>query len=147
MNHLAFYLAPLEYDNRIQFYLLQTPCCVIFIDQIIILLKFIYSILICTLTLAVSFGAVLLLPMSIGANEALIMFPNSYYLQWVNSSLILGKRRSYTILYFKQICHMLIDRCQIFIKKKQNEDNILVHLSYVSPVSIIVFFSKRGNQF
>jgi hypothetical protein len=40
--------------------------------------------------LAVSVGAVLLLPISILANEALLVFPNSYYLQWVNSSLIHG---------------------------------------------------------
>ena len=45
----------------------------------------------CTFTLAVSFGAVLLLPLSIVANEALIMFPQSYYFQWVNSSLIHGE--------------------------------------------------------
>jgi LMBR1-like membrane protein len=44
----------------------------------------------CTFTLAVSVGAVLLLPVSILANEALLVFPNSYYLQWVNSSLIHG---------------------------------------------------------
>jgi len=33
---------------------------------------------------------VLLLPLSIIANEALLIFPNSYYLQWINSSLISG---------------------------------------------------------
>ena len=33
----------------------------------------------------------LLLPISIGANEAVHAFPNSYYLQWVQSSLIHGK--------------------------------------------------------
>lgn len=32
----------------------------------------------------------LLLPLSIIANEALLIFPNSYYLQWINSSLISG---------------------------------------------------------
>lgn len=44
----------------------------------------------CTFTLAVSGGAVLLLPISIIGNEALLMFPNSYYLQWMNASLIHG---------------------------------------------------------
>ncbi|ELT98960.1 hypothetical protein CAPTEDRAFT_167057 [Capitella teleta] len=43
-----------------------------------------------TFTLAVSIGAVLLLPISIAANEALLMFPKSYYLKWLNSSLIHG---------------------------------------------------------
>ena len=46
------------------------------------------SILSCTFALSVSFGAVMLLPVSIVANEAVLNFPNSYYLQWVNSSLI-----------------------------------------------------------
>jgi hypothetical protein len=48
------------------------------------------SLWICTFAMSVSLGAVLLLPMSIIANEALLMFPNSYYLQWINSSLIYG---------------------------------------------------------
>lgn len=48
------------------------------------------SLWLCTFTLAVSGGAVLLLPVSIVANEALHSFPNSYYLKWVNSSLIHG---------------------------------------------------------
>ena len=42
----------------------------------------------CTIALTVSFGAVMLLPVSIVANEAILIFPNSYYLKWVNGSLI-----------------------------------------------------------
>ena len=45
----------------------------------------------CTFTLAVSGGAVLLLPMSIFANEILIHYPKSYLLQWIHSSLIQGR--------------------------------------------------------
>ncbi|XP_074652399.1 limb region 1 protein homolog isoform X2 [Tubulanus polymorphus] len=45
---------------------------------------------ICTFTLAVSAAAVLLLPISIVSNEVLILYPNSYYVQWLNSSLIHG---------------------------------------------------------
>ncbi|ESN99654.1 hypothetical protein HELRODRAFT_113731 [Helobdella robusta] len=48
------------------------------------------TLLSCTFTLAVSIGAVMLLPLSIVANEAILRFPNSYYLQWVNLSLIHG---------------------------------------------------------
>ena len=44
----------------------------------------------CTFTLAVAEGAVLLLPISMLANEALLVFPNNYYLQWVQASLIHG---------------------------------------------------------
>ncbi|XP_065275372.1 protein LMBR1L [Emys orbicularis] len=44
----------------------------------------------CTFTLAVSLGAVLLLPFSILTNEVLLLFPHNYYIQWLNGSLIHG---------------------------------------------------------
>ncbi|KAK7092256.1 limb region 1 protein homolog [Littorina saxatilis] len=44
----------------------------------------------CTFTLSVSAGAVLLLPMSIVSNEVLHMYPRSYYVKWLNTSLIQG---------------------------------------------------------
>uniref|UniRef100_H3BI81 Limb development membrane protein 1 like n=1 Tax=Latimeria chalumnae TaxID=7897 RepID=H3BI81_LATCH len=44
----------------------------------------------CTFTLAVSVGAVLLLPFSIVSNEILLSFPQNYYIEWLNGSLIHG---------------------------------------------------------
>ncbi|KAI5612193.1 limb region 1-like-like protein [Silurus asotus] len=44
----------------------------------------------CTFTLSVAVGAVLLLPISILSNEVLLMFPHNYYMQWLNGSLIHG---------------------------------------------------------
>ncbi|GLV41036.1 lilipod [Carabus blaptoides fortunei] len=44
----------------------------------------------CTFSLAVSLGAALLLPISIISNEVLILYPKSYYVKWLNSSLIQG---------------------------------------------------------
>ncbi|KAF1569390.1 Protein LMBR1L, partial [Eudyptes schlegeli] len=44
----------------------------------------------CTFTLAVALGAVLLLPFSIISNEVLLSFPQNYYVQWLNGSLIHG---------------------------------------------------------
>uniref|UniRef100_A0A8C5FH30 Limb development membrane protein 1 n=1 Tax=Gadus morhua TaxID=8049 RepID=A0A8C5FH30_GADMO len=44
----------------------------------------------CTFTLAVSGGAVLLLPFSIISSEILLSFPKNYYIQWLNGSLIHG---------------------------------------------------------
>uniref|UniRef100_A0A8D3AGL3 Limb development membrane protein 1 n=1 Tax=Scophthalmus maximus TaxID=52904 RepID=A0A8D3AGL3_SCOMX len=44
----------------------------------------------CTFTLAVSGGAVFLLPFSIISNEILLSFPKNYYIQWLNGSLIHG---------------------------------------------------------
>lgn len=43
---------------------------------------------ICTFVLAVSMSAMLLLPISIVSNEVLLAYPKSYYVQWLNSSLI-----------------------------------------------------------
>ncbi|XP_030635799.1 limb region 1 protein homolog isoform X2 [Chanos chanos] len=46
------------------------------------------SLYLCTFTLAVSGGAVLLLPFSIVSNEILLSLPKNYYIQWLNGSLI-----------------------------------------------------------
>ncbi|KAK3702877.1 hypothetical protein QZH41_014143 [Actinostola sp. cb2023] len=48
------------------------------------------SLWLCTFTLSVSLGAVLLLPMSILSNEILLVYPKSYYMKWLNGSLIHG---------------------------------------------------------
>jgi len=40
--------------------------------------------------MTVSFGAVLLLPFSIISNEVLLRYPHSYYVKWLNDSLIQG---------------------------------------------------------
>ena len=48
------------------------------------------SLWLCTFSLAVSVGAALLLPISIASNEVLIIYPKSYYVKWLNSSLIQG---------------------------------------------------------
>ncbi len=48
------------------------------------------SIWLCTFTLATCFGAVLLLPMSIIANEVIRVAPQSFYWKWLNSSLLHG---------------------------------------------------------
>lgn len=48
------------------------------------------SLYLCTFTLAVSGGAVFLLPFSIISNEILLSFPKNYYIQWLNCSLIHG---------------------------------------------------------
>lgn len=46
----------------------------------------------CIFSFAVAIGSALLLPISIASNEVLLLYPNSYYVQWLNSSLIQGKR-------------------------------------------------------
>ncbi|CAN7981319.1 unnamed protein product, partial [Ixodes pacificus] len=48
------------------------------------------SLWMCHFSLAVSLGAALLLPVSIVSNEVLLLYPTSFYIQWLNSSLIHG---------------------------------------------------------
>uniref|UniRef100_A0A182MKH3 Protein LMBR1L n=1 Tax=Anopheles culicifacies TaxID=139723 RepID=A0A182MKH3_9DIPT len=48
------------------------------------------SLWLCSFSLSVAVGAALLLPISIASNEVLILYPNSYYVKWLNSSLIQG---------------------------------------------------------
>lgn len=55
---------------------------------------FLCSFWLCTFTLAVAEGAAMLLPVSIASNEVLLLYPNSYYVKWLNSSLIQGKSAS-----------------------------------------------------
>lgn len=53
-------------------------------------LVFRISLWMCNFSLAVSFGSALLLPISIITNEVLLLYPQSYYVQWLNDSLIQG---------------------------------------------------------
>ncbi len=56
---------------------------------------FFLSMYLCTFTLAVSGGAVLLLPFSIISNEILLSLPKNYYIQWLNGSLIHGQYHTF----------------------------------------------------
>lgn len=44
----------------------------------------------CTFALAISIGSAFLLPFSIVTNEILLYYPQNYYMQWLNDSLIHG---------------------------------------------------------
>ncbi|XP_055324901.1 protein Lilipod isoform X2 [Sitodiplosis mosellana] len=48
------------------------------------------SLWLCTFSLAVAICAALLLPISIASNEVLLLYPLSYYVKWLNSSLVHG---------------------------------------------------------
>ncbi len=48
---------------------------------------------ICAFSLAVSVGAALLLPVSTISNEILHRYPSSWYIKWLNGSLIQGSGR------------------------------------------------------
>ncbi|XP_077290951.1 LMBR1-like protein lilipod isoform X2 [Arctopsyche grandis] len=56
-------------------------------DEIII---YRISVWLCTFALTITVGSLLLLPISIVSNEVLLIYPDSYYVKWLNSSLIQG---------------------------------------------------------
>lgn len=56
----------------------------------------------CTFSLAVAIGAALLLPLSIASNEILLIYPNSYYVKWLNSSLVQGLWKY--VFLFSNLC-------------------------------------------
>uniref|UniRef100_A0A8C0E773 Uncharacterized protein n=1 Tax=Bubo bubo TaxID=30461 RepID=A0A8C0E773_BUBBB len=58
--------------------------------SVVLLLLTLLVLGLCTFTLAVALGAVLLLPFSIISNEVLLSFPHNYYIQWLNGSLVHG---------------------------------------------------------
>lgn len=99
-------------------------------DGLNILICCVYDILnrfwLCTFTLTVSLGAVLLLPMSIFSNEIMIMYPNSYYIKWLNGSLIHGRwfRILSCYVYLKQnvnvTCYILSGPLWAFPTKLNN---------------------------
>jgi len=61
----------------------------------------------CTFSLAVSIGAVLLLPISTVSNEVLIHYPDSYYVKWLNISLIQGLWNHVFLLSFLSLILLL----------------------------------------
>jgi len=46
------------------------------------------SLWMCTFSLATSIGAALLLPFSVVTNEVLLMYPDNFYMQWLNEGLV-----------------------------------------------------------
>lgn len=79
----------------------------------IILGYFEISVWLCTFSLAIAIGAVLLLPISIASNEVLLLYPNSYYVKWLNSSLIHGTYPFRHGIYFISNQHNYLQVCGI----------------------------------
>lgn len=71
-----------------------------------------FRIWLCCFTMTVSLGAVLLLPFSIISNEVLLRYPESYYIKWLNDSLLQGTYRisyasSHNLPFDMQFLHFL----------------------------------------
>lgn len=77
-------------DIKIQRTLINLQTLVTAHLSLTVLSLFLSRLWLCTFTLSVAVCAVLLLPISILSNEVLLIFPHSYYMQWLNGSLIHG---------------------------------------------------------
>lgn len=73
-----------------QWYYAETAHMHDFTDGLLFFFSPSFRLWLCTFTLSVAVCAVLLLPISILSNEVLLTFPQSYYMQWLNGSLIHG---------------------------------------------------------
>lgn len=65
-----------------------------------------FVVAICTFSLTVSAIMIFMLPLSILANEVLIVFPQSYYVQWINAEL-LQNFFAFTTTTFKCLCVLM----------------------------------------
>lgn len=65
--------------------------------------------------MAIAVGAALLLPVSIASNEVLLLYPNSYYVKWLNSSLIQGKLVWCFSPFGKQWMDRIANECCVII--------------------------------
>lgn len=93
----------------------------------------------CTFTLSVAVCAVLLLPISILSNEVLLTFPQSYYMQWLNGSLIHG-----TSVFFKQGWHQTKHQIEICFKTGTEWTVVMPSRSILNrPVSKLIIITDR----
>lgn len=73
--------------------------------------NYIFSLWLCTLSLAVAVGAALLLPFSIASNEVLLLYPNSYYVKWLNSSLVQGNNMRMNAIFCRILSFDFVFLC------------------------------------
>ncbi|XP_054045543.1 limb region 1 protein homolog isoform X2 [Rissa tridactyla] len=107
-----------------------------------------------TFTLAVSAGAVLLLPFSIISNEILLSFPQNYYIQWLNGSLIHGLWNLASL--FSNLCLFVLMPFAFFFLEsegfaglKKTRANAVIHnlvgLRFVCVGSETLVFRSAGR--
>lgn len=70
--------------SQLRFYHLQIACYSDEEDALVYRI----SLWMCTFSMAISIGAALLLPFSLITNEILILYPDNYYMQWLNVGLV-----------------------------------------------------------
>ncbi len=107
------------------------------------------SIWLCTFTLATCFGAVLLLPMSIIANEIIRVTPQSFYWKWLNSSLLYGLWNSIflfsnlSLFMFLPFAHLFVESIGLPGYKKGIKSRIIE----TSLLLFLISFCMIGISF
>lgn len=107
------------------------------------------SIWLCTFTLATCFGAVLLLPMSIIANEIIRVAPQSFYWKWLNSSLLYGLWNSIflfsnlSLFMFLPFAHLFVESIGLPGYKKGIKSRIIE----TSLLLFLISFCMIGMSF
>lgn len=93
------------------------------------------SVWLCTFALTVTIGSLLLLPISVISNEVLLIYPDSYYVKWLNSSLIQGEI-DMSILF--QLLHYKKDKLVIFNLTLHSIFYIYTYLLLVTDSTILI---------
>lgn len=92
------------------------------------------SFLFCVFSLAVSVGAALLLPISTISNEILLHYPKSWYIKWLNSSLIQGNN------HFNDRITRLLMSIMIMICRYLERDLFLIQHVFVWVSAVCLSF-------
>lgn len=107
------------------------------------------SLWLCTFTLATCFGAVLLLPMSIVANEIIRIAPHSFYWKWLNSSLLYGLWNSIflfsnlSLFMFLPFAHLFVESIGLPGYKKGIKSRVIE----TSLLLFLISFCMIGMSF
>lgn len=102
----------------------------------------------CTFTLAVSGGAVLLLPFSIISREILLSLPKNYYIQWLNESLIHGKYELFPLVFTCVVVNLwsclTFPNCS-FVKFGKSTGSLSILLCFNTNEIVMLFFQKTNS--
>lgn len=104
------------------------------------------SLLFCIFSFAVAIGSSFLLPLSIISNEVLLLYPNSYYVQWLNESLIQGLW-NHVFLFSNLAIFMLLPFAYLFAESSGflgHKKGIVPRLYETSVVFTLVMFVLIG---
>uniref|UniRef100_A0A1B6CFN2 Uncharacterized protein n=1 Tax=Clastoptera arizonana TaxID=38151 RepID=A0A1B6CFN2_9HEMI len=95
------------------------------------------SLWLCTFSLSVSVCAALLLPFSIISNEVLLLYPTSYYVKWLNHSLIQGLW-NHVFLFSNLSLFILLPFAYLFTESAGLSNNPKTLMSRVYETSVVL---------